>query len=147
MDDIEAQAVEKWVKKNIRMSFSLSGGPGGQNVNKVNTKVTARVRLSSMDFLEDEDLQTLLERLESRVNRDGDLVVQVTDTKSQAKNRELAVLRATAMIQQALKRQKKRRSTRVPPPSKEKRIKDKKLVARKKRLRGTMRGEDVESDK
>ena len=135
--DIDRHAVvEQWVRKNIVMQFSRSGGPGGQNVNKVNTKVTARVPVSSMEFLTPEELSMLKKKLARRLNSDGDLVIQVQDTRSQAQNRSLVVERALDVILGALKREKRRKATVVPRAAKERRLKRKRLQSRKKKLRG-----------
>jgi len=138
MDAERQTEIERWVKKKIVMSFSRSGGPGGQNVNKLNTKVTARVPVSSMEFLTLEERSMLEKKLARRLNSEGELVIQVQDTRSQAQNRELAVARASDVILCALKREKKRKATRVSRAAKERRLLRKRLQSKKKKLRGGM---------
>lgn len=136
MDSDRRAVVEQWVRKNIVMQFSRSGGPGGQNVNKVNTKVTVRVPVSYMEFLTPEELSMLKKKLARRLNSEGGLVIQVQDTRSQAQNRSLAVERALDVILGALKREKRRKKTGVPRAAKERRLARKRLQSRKKKLRG-----------
>ena len=135
MIDTKRDVIESWVRRNIRMSFSRSSGPGGQNVNKLNTKVTAWVDISSLDILEEQEREAVESHLSSRISGRGELVVRVQDTRSQAQNSELAVSRITDIIEGALKTKKKRHSTRPTLRSKEERIRAKKILAQKKRLR------------
>jgi ribosome-associated protein len=130
------EEVEQWVKKNIDMRFSRSNGPGGQNVNKRSTKVTAWVPVSSMEFLTLEEQSRLKKKLSGRLNSEGALVIRVRETRSQAQNRTLAVERATATILDALKKEKRRKVMRVPRAAKEKRLEGKRLQSEKKKLRG-----------
>jgi ribosome-associated protein len=130
------EEVEQWVKKNIDMRFSRSDGPGGQNVNKRSTKVTAWVLVSSMEFLTLEEQSRLKKKLSGRLNSEGALVIRVRETRSQAQNRTLAVERATATILDALKKEKRRKVMRIPRTAKEKRLEGKRLQSEKKKLRG-----------
>lgn len=136
MRNTKREAIENWVRRNLRISFSRSSGPGGQNVNKLNTKVTAWVRISSMDIFGDRERTAIESRLSSRLNRKGELVIRVQDTRSQAQNSDLAVRRITDLIVDAAKKRRKRRMTHPTLRSKEKRIRSKKLAGKKKRLRG-----------
>jgi ribosome-associated protein len=113
------EEVEQWVKKNIDMRFSRSDGPGGQNVNKRSTKVTAWVPVSSMEFLTLEEQSRLKKKLSGRLNSEGALVIRVRETRSQAQNRTLAVERATATILDALKKEKRRKVMRIPRTAKD----------------------------
>lgn len=142
MGSMNRDVIEQWVRRNIRSSFSKSGGPGGQNVNKLSTKVTAWVPILSMDILQYEERKILEKNLSRRVNKNHELIVRVQDTRSQVQNRDLAVRRITVIIEKALRKRKKRLRTSPPPHEKEERIREKKLVGKKKRLRGRINHND-----
>ncbi len=122
------------VESAISFEFSRSGGPGGQNVNKVNSKAAGRVDLGSLG-LGEVDLSLLRSRLGARLV-DGDvLVVAASDTRSQLLNRELAIERLVALIQAALKRERPRRPTAPTRASRERRLTSKKRDAQVKKGR------------
>jgi ribosome-associated protein len=127
--------IEKWVRNNIQVSFSRSSGPGGQNVNKRDTKVTAKINITHIDDLSDGEMEMLKSNLSHRLNRKGELVIKVQDSRSQATNREIAIERASSLLRKALSKKKKRRPTKPTRLSEERRITQKKLLGRKKHLR------------
>ena len=119
----------------LRAVFSRSGGPGGQNVNKVETRVTIEVDVDALPLPEDRKAR-LRERLASRINRDGVLRVTSQVARSQSDNRDRALARMEELLRESLIEQKPRRKTRVPKGVKEKRLDEKKKRGEKKRLRG-----------
>ena len=119
----------------LRASFSRSGGPGGQNVNKVETRVTIEVDVDALPLPEDRKAR-VRERLASRINREGVLRVTSQVARSQSDNRDRALARMEELLRESLIEQKPRRKTRVPKGVKEKRLDEKKKRGEKKRLRG-----------
>lgn len=121
----------------LRAVFSRSGGPGGQNVNKVETRVTIEVDVDALPLPEDRKAR-VRERLASRINRDGVLRVTSQVARSQSDNRDRALARTEELLRDSLVEQKARRKTRVPKGVKEKRLDEKKKRGEKKRLRGRL---------
>jgi ribosome-associated protein len=122
----------------IRELASRSGGPGGQHVNKTSTRVTLRWDLARSRVLGDRQRARLLDRLASRLTREGVLVVHAARSRSRARNRELARERIAELVGVALRRARPRRPTRPTGASRERRLEGKKHRSRIKAGRGSV---------
>lgn len=118
-------------------SFSRSGGPGGQNVNKVNTKVTLRLRLADIVGLSEAELSRVRELLSGRITGEGEIVIASDEERSQRTNLERAYSRMEALISAAARLPKHRHPTRPGKAAKEQRLRTKKLHGQKKAERRT----------
>jgi ribosome-associated protein len=113
-------------------SFSRSGGPGGQNVNKVNTKVTLRLRVAELDGLSEAELERVKFVLANRITNEGEIVIASEEERSQRTNLERAYFRMEALITAASRLPKKRRPTKPSKAAKEKRLCAKRRQSQKK---------------
>ena len=112
---------------NSQFTFARSGGNGGQNVNKVNTKVHLVLPLSGLDGLTDMEMNRLRTKLAAIINKDDCLFLDVDDERYQERNREIALARMEARIAQALVIPKKRIKTKPTRASKERKLRLKKI--------------------
>jgi ribosome-associated protein len=106
---------------------SRSGGPGGQNVNKVSSRVTLRFDLERTTALNAEQRKRVRERLSSRISKEGVLQISSQRTRSQEFNREDTVMRFAELLRDALREEKARVKTRATRASREERLKEKRI--------------------
>jgi ribosome-associated protein len=112
-----------------------ASGPGGQNVNKLATKIQMRIDLSRVLGFEGDDLFRVREFLKSRLDADGRLFVMSQETRDQARNREDCASKVADLLRAALVRPKFRRRTKPTRASKERRIEAKRHQADRLRQR------------
>jgi len=130
-------------QENLVFKFSRSGGPGGQNVNKVNTRVTLFFDVAGCESFSDGQKQLILRRLATRANKDGVIRVVSQRYRTQRANREAAVERLGELLREALKKRAVRKKTKVPKYAREKRLEEKKRRSMLKKQR-TFSAEDYE---
>ena len=135
MDDLVVSERITIPAAELRVSFARSGGPGGQNVNKVETKVELRWTPADTGAFTDADKAWLLQRLEGRLTSEGELLVTSSRTRDQTRNREDARQKLAEALRKALTRPKRRRKTKPSRGAIEKRLEQKKQTARKKESR------------
>mgnify|MGYP002079179733 CR=1 FL=1 len=121
--------------KELEFSFSRSSGPGGQNVNKVNSKVELRFSVVNSILLSSVQKEIISAKLANQLLADGSLLVVSQTSRSQLENKELAIVKFYSMINKALKPTKRRIKTKVSASANEKRIQGKKQLSEKKSRR------------
>lgn len=132
---------ERPFEKEYFFNTSRSSGPGGQHINKTETRVELRFHIDSSEFLSDEEKQIIKYKLKNRINAEGFLQIVVQEYRSQFKNKELVVQRFFELLIIAMRKTKKRRPTAIPRKAKEKRLQAKRIVSEKKMNRGRISGE------
>lgn len=123
------------LERELNFSASRSSGPGGQNVNKVNTKIELRFNVGASSILSLAQKEIIILRLKNRISSDGELIIVSQAGRSQLENRTKAVEKFFFLLAQALTPAKKRIATRPTRGSKEIRLKKKKILSELKRLR------------
>ncbi len=119
----------------LEISTSRSGGPGGQHVNKSNTKITVRWNAHTTRALTDEQKARVIAKLQSRLTSEGDLIVHNSESRSQHHNKQLALAQLAHEIRKALHVPKKRIATKVSKGAKEARYVEKKHRGSIKKMR------------
>jgi ribosome-associated protein len=129
-------------RSDLRFRFARSSGPGGQNVNKVNTRVTLLFDVVACESFSESQRKTVLGRLASRINADGIMRVVSSRHRTQAANKKATVARFVEILSDTLRRRTPRKKTGIPRGARERRLRNKTETGLKKRLRGRYTPED-----
>lgn len=135
MPDLRISPTITIPEEELQVAFARSGGPGGQNVNKVASKAEVRWTPRTSRALTAIDRDWLLAKLGSRLTTEGELIVISTKTRDQVRNRADAEEKLREMVMNALVRPKPRRATKPSKGAKERRLKEKKVRGEIKRGR------------
>jgi ribosome-associated protein len=119
----------------ISFTFSTSSKPGGQNVNKVNTRATLLFDVKSSRALGERQKRVIEKKLGTRINKEGILRVSSQKYRSQHDNRKAAREKFSKLLNEALKRPPRRKPTITPPRAKARRLENKRKRGRLKKLR------------
>ena len=130
---------ERDFESELQFQASRSGGAGGQNVNKVATKVELRFHVQQSELLTEEEKALVQEKLANRISNEGYLQVVCQTERTQLRNKELCINRFYELLRQALTRQNKRTATRPTRSSVKQRLESKKRQAQKTANRGYRR--------
>ncbi len=122
----------------LEFKTARSGGPGGQNVNKVATKVEVRFHSASSRILDQEQKDLLVKNIGSKLTTEGFLIVAAQEGRSQLINKELALEKFLVLLHQALRKPKKRKPTKPSAGAKQERLEMKKRNSEKKANRGPL---------
>jgi len=135
-EPIQVDATVRVPADAIAMKAVRSGGPGGQNVNKVSSKIELRIQLEAIVGLAPDALERLRHAVRNRLDGDGRWMIVSEKTRDQAKNLEDARAKAAQAIADALVAPIPRRPTRPTRGSKTRRLDGKRMASEKKRSRG-----------
>lgn len=121
--------------KEFKFQTSRSSGPGGQNVNKVSTRVELRFNVMESQLLTEREKEILQIKLATRISQDGILSIAVQIERSQLRNKQLAIEKFFDLVSKALAPVKKRRPTKPSRGAKERRLQAKREGAQRKARR------------
>ena len=125
---------QKDLTKECQFSASRSSGPGGQNVNKVNSQVTLRFDVQRSELLEEEEKKIILQKLGSYISSEGILILNAQSQRSQLQNKEEVISKFRRLIEKVFEPRKIRKATKPSKAAIQRRM-DAKNYNRKKRLR------------
>jgi len=126
---------ERNFEKEFEFISSRSSGPGGQHVNKTNSKIELRFNILHSDLLSDDEKELLQKKLSSKINKEGILQIVSQKSRSQIKNKKTCIKRFYELLEEGLKIPKKRKKTKRSRRSILKRLENKKRQSEKKENR------------
>lgn len=130
-----SEEILKRLENECQFSATRSSGPGGQNVNKVNTRVELRFPVNESLVFSEKEKNLIQTKLGNRINSEGELLLFSESERSQLSNKQKVFERFILLLKNALTPKKKRIKTRPTASSKQKRLDKKKINAQKKKLR------------
>ena len=128
--------------REFDFQFARSGGPGGQNVNKLNTKAILRWGIERSPNLPEDVRERFRARFRRRITREGEFVLTSQRFRDQGRNVADCLEKLREMLEEVAAPPKRRRPTKPSRAAKERRLKEKHVQSEKKRSRGRVRGED-----
>lgn len=123
------------IESELEFKSSRSGGKGGQNVNKVETKIELNLNIPESKILTDDEKNRILLKLKNRIDKSGILIITSQTERSQLLNKNKSVKKFFDLTDKALKEDKIRKKSNISKTEKQKRLYEKKLVSVKKILR------------
>ncbi len=141
MEDVRIKDGIVIPKEELEITASRAGGPGGQHVNKSNTRITVRWNVRNTYALTEMQKQRVEDKFASVITDDGDIIIHSASSRSQLQNKEDALKRLADKVRKALYVPKKRMKTRVSKAKKEVRLQAKAHRSQVKKMRGNVRGE------
>jgi ribosome-associated protein len=123
------------IKDELTFTTSRSGGPGGQLVNKVSSKVMLRWDIANSAKLNPDEKEVLLQKLKSRLVQGGELLIVSQESRSQHDNKQAAIDKLNELLRKAFEKKKVRRATKKSKSSQERRLTEKKRASEKKEWR------------
>jgi len=126
---------KKQLETEMVLSATRSSGPGGQNVNKVNTQVELRFSVNNSNLFSDDEKDRIFLKLKNKINSEGELILTSQTARTQLDNKENVIEKFYELIEKALTIQKKRLKSRPTAASRLKRLESKKSQALKKLFR------------
>lgn len=141
-DDIAVNPRLAIPEREVSFETSTSSGPGGQNVNKVETRVTLLFDLAASESLDPEQKETIRDRLATRINKAGVLRVVSQKHRSQSANRQAATERFAALLAEALEQTPPRKKTKPSRTARRRRLRNKRRRSEIKKLRQPPRREE-----
>jgi ribosome-associated protein len=126
---------ERGLDQEFSFQTARSGGKGGQNVNKVETKVEVYFNPATSECLSEDEKITIIKKLRSKINSEGFIIISSQKSRSQLANKEDAVKKLFDFLEKALQKPKPRKPTKIPASVVAKRLSTKKIRSEVKRNR------------
>lgn len=126
---------ERNFNREFIFSASRSSGPGGQNVNKVNSRVELRFNVADSEILTEKEKSVLQRKLSSQITSSGFIIIVSQSERTQLQNKQECIEKFYSLLEKSLKKEKRRKATKPTKASMEKRIQKKKIISEKKSLR------------